>query len=74
MKKATIEILRCFYGHDVQSVTINDLRIAGGKCCGQWKTVRRWEVDESSLLRDLGRAGVEVGAANINTTPATGEN
>lgn len=74
MKKSIIEILRCYYGHDVQCVAVNDLRIAGGKCCGRWTTVRRWEVDESSLLRDLARAGVGPDALNANTTPVAGEN
>src|SRR5512139_489746 len=72
VKKVTIEILRCAKGHGLECVAVNDLRITSGKCCGSWRCVRRWTVDESDLLEDLKRAGI--GETNINTAPVAGEN
>lgn len=46
------EILVCPV-HGYYAIAFDDRRITSSKCCGSWKTVRRWDVAESTLLAVL---------------------
>lgn len=53
---AVVELLECYNGHGSKAVSINGFRLLGKKCCGRWKTVRRWKVPRAALERDFTRA------------------
>lgn len=54
----TIEatISRCYNGHDVYCIMLNEFRLFGGKCCGRWTIVRKYKTTLAELREDLGEA------------------
>jgi hypothetical protein len=54
-----IRIMKC-PAHGFMCVSINDLRITHGKCCGSWKILKEWSTTAADLASDLKRAGVEL--------------
>lgn len=57
-----LAINRCPIHTGVMSVSVDDAdggrRLTPHKCCGQWVTVKRWEVDEEMVADFLAVCGV----------------
>lgn len=64
MSDTTIEatVSRCANGHDVYVVMLNEFRLFGRKCCGQWEIVRRFTTTLVELREDLVQAVPEFAA------------
>lgn len=43
-----IELLVC-RRHKISALCIDDIRITGSKCCGQWHVEKSWHVDAQEL-------------------------
>lgn len=64
-----VEILECPKGHGNKAISVNGFRLVGKKCCGQWKTIKKWEVPRATLEQDLTRA-LEINySEDIDETP-----
>lgn len=62
MLRITLSIDRCPRHQDFWAVSINELEGDGGsgdrltpsKCCGQWQSVRQWDMTPNDLRRMIG--------------------
>jgi hypothetical protein len=53
-----MSILSCEV-HGFTCIAIGSRRVAGGKCCGSWKEIRRFDVDAIRLIADIESARIE---------------
>lgn len=64
-------ISRCARGHDTYAVILNDFRLFGPKCCGQWEIIRRFRTTLADLRDDLASAGVVLPDASMASDAST---
>lgn len=54
--KIQVEVLMCS-SHKFICLGVNDRRVVGNKCCGNWdETIAKWSVDATELRKEIATA------------------